>query len=244
MFDKDPEYLALDHTEMLDRLRKVSRVSTSKVLAAVENLEQYELEIIDFCKVRTLSAFERYVKQGEVLPYLIIVLRGNLNLVLPTTPEEELEVQEASKMGLKWKARLRQLPNKFKLEMQAIRGFKFGHNQSGDAPVVPPGDVIENQGMKNLIATFGAWRVLAESYVVLQQPYYADIVATQDATEVLELYVPPEALALMRKNGHQDADAQAGVNTQDQNEQKLGFSVVSSVEQRILNAHERLFLST
>jgi CRP-like cAMP-binding protein len=225
----------------------VSSVSTSKVLAAVENLKQHELEIIDYCKVRTLSAFERYVKQGDVLPYLIIVLRGSLNLVLPTPPEEELEEEASKKRGI---ARFRQIVNKAKLEMQVIRRFEFGHVQSGAEQVVPMGHVSANQSTNNLIANIGAWRVLAESHVVLQQPYYADIVCTQDATEVLELHAPPTALEMLRRNGKDgivdasidEADAQ-DVNTQDQTQQKVGFLRLASAEQRILNAHNRLFLS-
>ena len=60
---RSANYLNLDHVEILERLRKAAALSQSKVLASIANFKQHELEIIDLCKVRLLSAGECMVQQ-------------------------------------------------------------------------------------------------------------------------------------------------------------------------------------
>jgi hypothetical protein len=85
-----PKYLHLDHIEVLERLRKATSLASSKVLERFkdENMKDYQLEVIDFCKVRVLSSGERIVNQGDKLPYLMIILKGRVAACLPTLQEK------------------------------------------------------------------------------------------------------------------------------------------------------------
>jgi CRP-like cAMP-binding protein len=176
--DRTPAYVTLDHAQMLEKLRKAMSLTQSEILSAVVDWHQNELEMLDYCKLRLLSSGEGVAKQGDTLPYFIFVLRGSLKLVLPDPNLEEHQVRVVGK---------------------ALRGMNFNFGQAESAhhmdAEVQSKDLAAQRGH---LAYFCARRILGEAHVALQKPYYAHIVAMQDETEVLEFYVPPDTLTILK----------------------------------------------
>ena len=220
---KPPTFVKLDHKELLDRLRKSSTMARSKVLGAIANFSQHELEVIDICQVRTLSEGECLVKQGETLSSFFIVMRGSVKLVLPfRSRPESIEQSGAAteKDAVRGGSGTKAQEND---EMKDAHKFAFGtHQPEFSAPQSAPTGhkrtlkdsakqirnsikvlnafgVLVDHDARTQVAQMGAWRVLGEFHVVLQLPYYADIVAAQNDTEVMQITVPSATLAMLQR---------------------------------------------
>jgi len=185
--NKTPEYVHVEYGEMVEKLRKATSLTQSKVLGAVD-FQQHRLEMLDYCKSRLLSAGEGVAKQGDRLPYFMFILRGSLKLVLPLPDLKEQRVGEGGQ--------------------SAVLAERKKSVKSINAEVHSKG-ARANQGSE--IAHFGARRILGESHVVLQKPFYAHIIAMQDETEVLEFHVPPDTLTILKSHKCSN-DSRRGVN--------------------------------
>ena len=206
-----PVYLNVDHSGMLERLRKSIALSQSRVLQSMLNLDQLQLEVIDFCKVRLLSAGETMFKAGDELTYFVIILRGSLRLEISrleasrSQGTEQVEKTPKPVHQSSWSVPRRKSNVFSSRQSEEKSNFAFGHVETvpDDDSALLQGTILSGSNTEalhpaNCLGLFVAWRVVAESHLVLQRPFYANVVAMQDETEVLEFHVPPPLLHNLR----------------------------------------------